>query len=205
MAMVNYPYPTDFVGSLPAWPVNYSCEQADAVKPNDFFGYIQALYAASNVFTNYTGELKCLDISSPNEQGLDTNGWSILACNEMVMPQGASGVTDMFLPQPWDATAYTQQCQQSYGLTPQYDFALDYFGGRNPSKDFRHASNIIFSNGDLDPWHAGGVLYNVTPQSNATISIYIENSAHHLDLRTPDAVNDPPSLTSARLIETQYI
>jgi len=26
MAMVNYPYPTNFVEPLPAWPVNYSCE-----------------------------------------------------------------------------------------------------------------------------------------------------------------------------------
>jgi len=27
MAMVNYPYPTNFVEPLPAWPVTYSCEQ----------------------------------------------------------------------------------------------------------------------------------------------------------------------------------
>lgn len=69
----------------------------------------------------------------------------------------------MFLPQYWDAPSYTKSCQETYGLTPQYDWALDYWGGRNPSKDFRHISNIIFSNGELDPWHVGGVLYNVTP------------------------------------------
>ena len=28
MAMVDYPYPTNFVEPLPAWPVTYSCQQA---------------------------------------------------------------------------------------------------------------------------------------------------------------------------------
>jgi lysosomal Pro-X carboxypeptidase len=51
-------------------------------------------------------------------------------------------------------------------------------------------SNIIFSNGELDPWHAGGVLTNVSERS---IAIYIEDSAHHLDLRLPNDA-DPISL-----------
>jgi len=57
-----------------------------------------------------------------------------------------------------------------------------------------HVSNIIFSNGTLDPWHAGGVLEQVSKES---IAIYIENSAHHLDLRLPNEA-DPESLTKAR-------
>jgi lysosomal Pro-X carboxypeptidase len=199
--MVNYPYPTNFINTLPAWPVDVSCANATSLTTYNFLGYISALQKASNVFYNYTGQKECLNISSPDSTGLDANGWNVLACNEMVMPQGSSGINDMFLPQPWDAPA---QCQKKYGLTPQYNWALDYFGGRNPSKDFKHTSNIIFSNGELDPWHVGGVLYNVTPQTNATVSIFIEESAHHLDLRTPNAA-DPISLTYARANETQII
>jgi lysosomal Pro-X carboxypeptidase len=86
-------------------------------------------------------------------------------------------------------------------MTPKYDWALDFFGGRNPSKDFMGASNIVFANGDLDPWHAGGITTNVTVN---TIALYIENSAHHLDLRLPNAA-DPPSVTSARAVETAYV
>jgi len=86
-------------------------------------------------------------------------------------------------------------------MTPQPDWALDFFGGHNPYRDFKDASNIIFSNGELDPWHAGGVTYNV---SNATIALVIKDSAHHLDLRLPNPL-DPTSLAEARMIETATI
>lgn len=63
------------------------------------------------------------------------------------------------------------------------------------------ASNIIFSNGELDPWQAGGVLTNVSDQC---IALYIENSAHHLDLRLPNEA-DPSTVTQARQIEMEWI
>jgi len=43
-------------------------------------------------------------------------------------------------------------------LNPEYDWALDYFGGRWPSADFEYSSNIIFSNGNIDPWSGGGIM-----------------------------------------------
>ena len=86
-------------------------------------------------------------------------------------------------------------------MTPKYDWALDYFGGRNPSKDFAASSNIIFSNGKYDPWSGGGVLDNVMVNNEV---IVIEKSGHHLDLRTPNAA-DPPSVTDARAKETALI
>ena len=63
----------------------------------------------------------------------------------------------------------------------------------------------MFSNGDLDPWHSGGVLYNTT-STNKDIytALYIPMSAHHLDLRAPNAA-DPDVVTSARLVEANAI
>ena len=57
-----------------------------------------------------------------------------------------------------------------------------------------HVSNIIFSNGVIDPWAAGGVLKNVSDDS---IALVIPKAAHHLDLRPPNPL-DPPEVTQAR-------
>ena len=132
---------------------------------------------------------------------MDDNGWAVLACNEMAMPFSSPKPASMFPAAEWNEKENTAQCEAEYGESPQYNWALTYFGGKNPKKDFMHASNIIFSNGTLDPWHAGGVLEQV---SKETISIFIENSAHHLDLRLPNAA-DPESLTAARKTETEWI
>jgi hypothetical protein len=53
--------------------------------------------------------------------------------------------------------------------------------------DFNHLTNIIFSNGQLDPWSAGGVLKQVSPD---VVILYLLNAAHHLDLRTPNPADD---------------
>ena len=61
-------------------------------------------------------------------------------------------------------------------------------------------SNIIFSNGDIDPWHAGGVNKNV---GNST-AIWILGSAHHFDLREPHP-QDPATVAAAREMEASII
>ena len=204
MAMVDYPYPTNFVEPLPAYPVNYACTQARAAYEShegDEYQSLYAIQAAGKTFYNYAGQLPCLDVSVSQGGGLDDDGWSVLYCNEMVMPFASDSTTSMFPTASWDETSNSAYCLAAYGENPQYNWALDYFGGRVPKRDFAKASNIIFSNGSLDPWHAGGVLENVSDQS---IALYIEGSAHHLDLRLPNDA-DPATLTAARQTETEWI
>lgn len=120
--------------------------------------------AAAMVFANYGDYQSCISLHpEPNpDQGLDGNGWSVQACNEMVMPFASRSTTSMFPASEWNKWETTAVCQARFSQNPQYDWALDYFGGMNPEKDFMKTSNIIFSNGELDPWHAGGVLTNVS-------------------------------------------
>jgi len=65
------------------------------------------------------------------------------------------------------------------------------------------ATNVIWSNGELDPWRAGGLNKNVSADGSS-IALYIESGAHHLDLRPPNAA-DPATVTEARNIEMMNI
>lgn len=120
----------------------------------------------------------------------------------MFMPTGFSE-DGMFIPMKIDYEANTKMCQEKYGLTPDYNWALDYFGGYNIDKDFLATTNIIWSNGQLDPWRAGGLNKNVSADGSG-IALYIDKGAHHLDLRPPND-EDPATVTEARNIEMANI
>jgi hypothetical protein len=60
---------------------------------------------------------------------------------------------------------------------------------------------VIFSNGDLDPWHAGGVTFDL---NDSCKTLYIENSAHHFDLREPNEA-DPDTVKEARQQEIEWV
>jgi hypothetical protein len=72
-----------------------------------------------------------------------------------------------------------------------------YYWGKNITT----ASNIIFSNGDLDPWSGGGVLKS--PGAHLW-AIVIKGGAHHLDLRASNP-KDPKSVIRARNVEKRLI
>lgn len=100
----------------------------------------------------------------------------------------------MFLRDPWDPIKFEADCVKTYKTHPQWNWALDFFGGRNPKKDFLPCSNIIFSNGELDPWKTGGQLEDL---GDTCPAIKIDKAAHHLDLRAANAA-DPAEVTAAR-------
>jgi lysosomal Pro-X carboxypeptidase len=121
----------------------------------------------------------------------------------MILPIAQNGITDMFLPMMWDSDAFVASCVKNQGVNPQFNWALDTFGGRNIQKDFLWLSNVIFSNGALDPWRAGGVTKKFNNDATNLV-ILIPKSAHHLDLRDTNAA-DPAELTAARDQEIAHI
>ena len=89
MAMVNYPYNTSFINPMPAWPVHVACDNAMAIEINTQMDSVQAIFEATNVYSNYSGwdTDPCLDLyGDSGSNALDGNGWDVLYCNEMVMP-----------------------------------------------------------------------------------------------------------------------
>ncbi|KAG8514796.1 Lysosomal Pro-X carboxypeptidase [Galemys pyrenaicus] len=57
------------------------------------------------------------------------------------------------------------------------------------------------SNGELDPWSGGGVTEDIT---DTLIAITIPEGAHHLDLRSNNAL-DPTAVLLARSLEVRYM
>ena len=202
MAMTDYPTAANFLNAMPAWPVNVSCEYYANLDPNatdagDFdtangftprqIDVLTALRNSANVYFDWSNSTSyCMDGKDTGSTGsLDGDGWNVLQCNQLAMPN-STGTNSMFLNYTFNYTLNTQICQDKYGLTPDYDWALTEFGGYNVTRDLYGYNNIIFSNGELDPWRAGGVEGDQYFLINLDLPYYvIKGGAHHLDLREP--------------------
>jgi len=196
VAMVNYPYPAFFIQPLPAWPIREMCGHMTDSSEDDA-ALLEGVAAAVNVYYNYTGTNMCNDINADSAIAEQEQNWDFQSCAEMVMPACSNGVDDMFLPEPWDFEAEVQYCNEIYNITPRR-FMIEMLYGADDISQF---SNILFSNGHLDPWSGGGVLHNV---SDSVLAYIIQDGAHHLDLRASDPA-DPQSVIDARNFEKRYI
>ncbi|XP_031570369.1 lysosomal Pro-X carboxypeptidase-like [Actinia tenebrosa] len=196
LAMVDYPYAASFLEPLPAWPIKVTCSKLQNEDLPDI-ALLGAIADAVGVYYNSTGKTKCFNTSQQAVSSLGDKGWYFQACSEMVMPLCTDGKNDMFYPQKWDFESYAKGCQESQKVTPLQYWVETEYGGRS----LEAHSNIIFSNGRLDPWYAGGVTTSV---SSSLVAVIIEDGAHHLDLRHKNK-NDTPSVIRAREIEKHYL
>ena len=92
LAMMDYPYPTNFMGDVPGWPVNKACE------------HLNKKY----------GQMDFLD--APD---LGYDAWYYQTCTEFVMPFCADGKQDMFLPSEFNFDDYKQNCINTFGTYPR--------------------------------------------------------------------------------------
>jgi len=205
IAMADYPYATGFLGNLPAWPVKVACDIMLDSAVNTTL--LEGLSQAAGLYYNGTnGTLKCFNITEEFVEcadqtgcGLGPSGWSwdYQACTEMIFTPSTNNVTDMFPPRTWNMDSLTEYCSKRWGVVPRASWVATEFGGA----DIGAASNIIFSNGLLDPWHGGGFLKSPGPSLPA---ILIPHGAHHLDLRSSNPA-DPQSVILAREQEVKII
>eukprot|EP01084_Bolivina_argentea_P242402 406660_1 len=204
MAMVDYPYAANFLGKLPANPVNASCKLMLEYVDEP----MKALAVGAGLYYNasYNNELSCFNITEEFIEcadqtgcglGTDSTAWDYQMCTEIVYAIVTNNVTDMFPPLVWDNKALDQYCSKTYGVTPNPDWMKIWF----PLDVANATSRIIFSNGLLDPWHGGGYL--VSPGDPDLLpTVVIPSGAHHLDLRGKNPA-DPADVISARAQEVK--
>ncbi len=202
MSMGNYPYPSSYMlngkGSLPAFPMRVACEHMKDANMSDN-ALLQGLAQAVSVWYNYTDDLSCLDYRkgvNPETQNVGEL-WDYQFCTEMFMPMSRDGINDMFFPQPFDYGYAIEDCKRRWGVEPRPYWITITYGG----KDISDYSNIIFSNGEYDPWKGGGVLKNITDSLHA---VYIDGGAHHLDFMW-STKQDPQAVLQARSQERSII
>ncbi|WAQ98686.1 PCP-like protein [Mya arenaria] len=195
LAMVNYPYPANFLENLPGWPVKKVCDKLSI--PTEGDQLLEFLFEAANIYFNYTGNTPCLNTSQQATASLGDLGWDYQSCTEMVMPMCTNGQMDMFEPSPWNFTDFSEQCYKRWKTRPRPDWISTQYWG----KQIQSVTNIIFSNGLLDPWSSGGVLES---PGASLVPIIIKDGAHHLDLRASNPL-DPPTVVAARTQEKNII
>lgn len=203
LAMGNFPYPSSYLTGgavdLPAWPVRTACDHlAGEFGDDDDDQLLVALRDAGNVFNNATQDLECLALPSPQDFG---GIWDYQWCTQL-LPQetyfSSNGETDMFWPRTVTLDQVRTHCQTTWATTPDPDWIRVSYGDER----LRAASNIVFSNGQLDPWSSGGVRR--VPDSAKVTVVDIADGAHHLDLFFSHPA-DPASVTNARKIEVAHI
>lgn len=210
MSMGNYPYPSSYLTGgtvmLPAWPVREACAFLSTPITNNNTQLYYAVANAVAVIGNAT-PVPCNDITPnpythPSQQydGI----WDFQRCTELQPDSfwfATDGVRDMFWDQPYDLNFTSIHCAAAWNITTSPDY--DWMSTAYEIPSFRGASNIVFSNGEYDPWGGAGILQS-PDESRSLVSLNVSQGAHHLDLMFSNP-QDPPAVTAVRQVEVGYI
>ncbi|KAF5454283.1 hypothetical protein F2P56_023960 [Juglans regia] len=197
LAMVNYPYSSDFLMPLPGHPIREVCRKIDGCPHGT--SILERIFEGVSVYYNYTGGVDCFQLDD-DPHGMD--GWNWQACTEMVMPMSSSRDASMYPTYDYNHSSFQEECWKEFKVKPRPRWITTEFGGHDVKTALKKfGSNIIFSNGLLDPWSGGSVLQNV---SETIVALVTEEGAHHIDLRASSS-EDPDWLLEQRATEIKLI
>ena len=218
LAMGNFPYPDSYIlmgdGTLPAFPFRAACAKTasdpDLSSKGDPDAFLRVLADFADVYYNYTRALPCFDHRNAREgpnaaSAADASLWDWQFCTEMFMPTARDGVRDIFFSQPWNETLARRRCMETWGVEPRATWADMSFGGRQ----LFALSNVVWSNGALDPWSGLGVnrdtdFLGVLDSRRGLEAVHLPNGAHHLDFFW-SRDDDEEDVRRARVKETALV
>ena len=202
LPQMDYPYQ---IGATPGWPVKSACAQFKATNSSDPRSLLKAVakiltwyYAPTSAGCIQATGVGGIPGGGPTGLGDLGDGWGYQSCTENLHEFSGRGVRDFTL----NMTVVNDVCNQHYGVNPRPAWYHTQFGGYNINT-VQHSliTNVIFSNGLLDPWHGGGFL----KQARESCPTFImPNGAHHVDLRAAHP-GDTPDITATRKAEEQII
>ena len=208
LPQLDYPYA---VGPLSAWPVKAACTDLLAARDDDMLQK-----AAGNISQRAlnNGAKECMEPLLEGPAGVPGDGpggidsWSWQSCTENLHQFSARGIRTYVFNMEKDAVDPCKALFNGSAVLNTSKLTYLYGGYKLPER----VTNIIFSNGLLDPWHGGGLLLPKnkadsplhTHHGNGVHSIFMKLGAHHLDLRGPHK-QDPDEITRARQIELEII
>ncbi|KAI8476688.1 MAG: serine carboxypeptidase S28-domain-containing protein [Monoraphidium minutum] len=160
---------------------------------------LDGLRGAAGVLYNATGSKACFDIALEGPADGSTGAWDWQVCTEFMGQElpyfPANGVDDMFWAQGegLDLGSIAAHCREAWGVEPVVDTHITMDGGL----DYRGVTNIVFSNGLLDPWSAFGLLEAGPGVDASIVAVKIPDGGHHVDLMF-DHPEDSPAIRGAR-------
>lgn len=185
--------------------IKYLCNIMESTPSSPLESYANV----SNLFLKL-GNMPCMDASyadaiaqlanltSP-DSGVGARQWTYQTCTEF----GYFQTTDSS-NQPFGSSVPLKysldMCKDLFNISgPNINGTNTIYGGNKfPAYT---TSNILFVNGDIDPWHALGVTQAVSPSIPA---ILIDGTAHCANV-LPSRANDPQSLVQARALTQKQI
>jgi len=181
-SMGSYPFPSNYMtwggqAMLPPYPMRVGCEILQR-KSDD--SLLQRLGKFSALYYNASLDQPCFNVTGDTGLGWMVL-WNVLTCTSMVMPAGRNGIHDMFWKQPWNLDDFIDDCKSNYGLTPDTYYVVRNFG-QNTSQWAEKYSNILFTNGEYDPWITGGVKDIPGGESQDLLVRVLPANGHHADL-----------------------
>ena len=101
--------------------------------------------------------------------------WTFQTCNQFGMFQTTSGTNCFSGFVELNLAYYEQLCSDLFGINrpPFADFSNNYYGATSIA-----GTNIIFPNGNIDPWHALGVINGTKLVQESEYPVFIDGTAH---------------------------